>query len=142
MTWIQKLTESLSSGMEHGRSVRSERARRRERERADAETVREMRWLWRSACVGTALAPMIYTPSGASRAVPLVDHVDLGPPITLTVRIRPGQRVDDFVAAAPLIAPAMGMAEVQVTPFRHQWVRIALIPLYAFAGTAEPPAFE
>ena len=32
----------------------------------------ELRWLWRSACSGTPLAPMIYTPSGASRAVPVM----------------------------------------------------------------------
>jgi len=84
--------------------------------------------MWRSACSGTALAPMVYTPSGPSRAVPLIDHINLGPPISLTVRVRPGQTIADFISAAPSIAPAMGMASLQVTPLVQQWVRVVLVP--------------
>jgi hypothetical protein len=125
----QKQTESLNGGTVHAWSwPRSDRARRREQERADAEQISEVRWLWRSACAGTPLAPMVYTPSGPSRAVPLVDHVDLGPPITLTVKVRPGQTIADFLAAAPAIAPAMGVAELRVIPFVQQWVRVVLVP--------------
>jgi hypothetical protein len=105
---------------------RSERARRRERERDKAEMISELRWQWRSACTGTALAPMIYTPSGPTRAVPLIGHVDLGPPVTLIVKVRPGQTLDDFVAAAPLIAPAMNVAALEVTPLVPHWVRVVL----------------
>jgi hypothetical protein len=117
-----------SNTLNGGSSGRTDRARRRERERADAELISEVRWMWRSACAGTPLAPMVYTPSGPSRAVPLVDHVDLGPPITLTVRVRPGQTIADFIAAAPSIAPSLGMAELRVSPFVQQWVHIVLIP--------------
>jgi len=124
---LQQLIDSLGGGTAHPRP-RSERAQRRERERADAELIKEVRWLWRSACAGTALAPMVYTPSGPSRAVPLIDDVQPGPPVTLTVRIRPGQTIADFVAAAPSIAPAMGMARLEVMPFVGQWVRIVLVP--------------
>jgi hypothetical protein len=107
---------------------RSERARRRDRQRADAELMSELRWQWRSACSGTALAQMVYTPSGASRAVPLIGHVDLGPPVSFTVKIRPGQTLADFVAAAPSIAPAMNVAALQVSPLVPHWLRIVLLP--------------
>jgi hypothetical protein len=124
---LHQLIDSLGGSTAHARP-RSERAQRRERERADAELISEVRWLWRSACAGTPLAPMVYTPSGPSRAVPRIDHVDPGPPVALTVLIRPGQTIADFLAAAPMIAPAMGMAELQVTPLVQQWVRIVLVP--------------
>jgi hypothetical protein len=121
---------------------RSERARRREREHDQAERISELRWLWRSACSGTPLAPMIYTPSGASRAVPLIGHVDLGPPVSITVKIRPGQTIDDFRAAAPAIAPAMNVAELHVIPLVPHWLRIVLLPATAPVRmpttTAEP----
>jgi hypothetical protein len=105
---------------------RSERARRRERERDESEMISELRWQWRSACQGTSLAPMIYTPSGPTRAAPLIGHVDLGPPVTLIVKIRPGQTLADFIAAAPLIAPVMNVAALEVTPLVPQWVRVVL----------------
>jgi len=107
--------------------LRSERARRREQERADAHYISELRWQWRNTCSGTPLAPMIYTPSGATRAVPIIDHVDLGPPVTFTVRMRPGQTIADFIAAAPAIAPAFGVKTLEVTPIVQQWVRIVLV---------------
>jgi len=122
-------TDSLNGGTARAWGLpRSERARRRERERADAEMIAELRWLWRSACSGTPLAPILYTPSGPTRAVPVIGHVDLGPPVTLIVKIRPGQTLDDFVAAAPLIAPAMNVAKLEVTPMVAHWVRVVLLP--------------
>jgi hypothetical protein len=122
-------TDSLNGGTTRAWGwPRSERARRREQERADAELIGELRWLWRSACSGTALAPIVYTPSGPTRAVPLIGHVDLGPPVTLIVKIRPGQTLADFVAAAPSIAPAMNVAALEVTPMVPHWVRVVLLP--------------
>jgi len=106
---------------------RSERARRRDRRRSDSELIAELKWQWRSACQGTALAPMVYTPSGPSRVVPIIGHVDLGPPVVFTVRNRPGQTIADFVAAAPAIAPAFGVADLQITPLVPQWVKIVFV---------------
>jgi hypothetical protein len=105
-----------------------DRARRRERERADAELISELRWQWRGACGNTALAQMIYTPSGATRAVPTIDHIELGPPIALTVRVRPGLSVTDFVTAAPALARALNVTEIEVHPLvSREWVRIVLL---------------
>lgn len=103
-------------------------ARHRDRERADAERAGDLRWLWRNACASTALSPMIYTPSGATRAVPVIANVELGPPVALTVKMRPGQTAGDFVDAAPAIASAMGVAALQVVPLAPQWVQIVLAP--------------
>lgn len=121
--------DSLNGGTAHARPwFRSERPRQRDRRYIDTELISELRWLWRNACASTALSPMIYTPSGASLAVPVIADVDLGPPIVLTVKVRPGQTAADFVAAAPTIAAAMDVAELEVTPLGGHWVRIELVP--------------
>jgi len=106
----------------------AERARRRDRERADAELISDLRWQWRSACTASSLSQMIYTPSGATRSIPMIGHVDLGPPVSFSVRMRPGQTFADFTAAAPSIAPRMGVAMLQATPLSSNWVRIVLLP--------------
>jgi len=112
-------------------------ARQRDNERAKAEFVKELRWQWRSACTGTSLAQVVYTPSGTTRGVPPVEHVDIGPPVALTVRLRPGQILADFVTAAPRIAPSLNATALQVTPLGQHWVRIVLVtaPLVAVLDT-------
>jgi len=122
------------------RGPRSERARRRDRQREESLQMSELRWQWRSACTGTPLAPMIYTPSGPTRAAPLVDHIDLGPPIALTVRIRPGQTTDDFIAAVPAMAPVLNAEELQMTPLAQLWVRVVLVTAPLVAVPARPVA--
>ena len=119
---------------------RLDRARRREQERADAELAAELRWQWRTVCQGTPLAQMLYTPSGATRAIPMIDHIDLGPPITLTVRMRAHHSLADFVAAAPTIAPALGATALEVHPLVQSWLRIVLVGANRAAVRAAPPA--
>ena len=113
--------------------LRSQRSRQRNRERAEAELIDELRWQWRSACLKTPLAKILYTPSGATRVVPMIDHVDLGPPLSLTVKRRPGQTVADFVAAAPTIASEMGVLAIEVVPLTAHWVRLILLPTPAIS---------
>jgi hypothetical protein len=122
----------------------SERARQRERAQVDAELIRDLQWQWRSACSATLLSQMIYTPSGPTRAVPMIAHIDLGPPISLTVRMRHGQRLADFVAAAPAIAPALNATALQVTPLAPPWVRVVLLqaPLVALPSRSFGPEAE
>jgi|SRR5689334_2251103 hypothetical protein len=106
---------------------RSGRVRRRERELA-TERMSDLRWRWRNACSATPLAPMIYTPSGVTRAVPTIDHIDLGPPVRLRVRLRIGLTIADFIDAAPKIAPAMGVAAIRFTQVAEHWVEAVLLP--------------
>lgn len=100
---------------------------RRERERA-AEQMADLRWRWRNACSATPLAPMIYTPSGVARSVPTIEHIDLGPPVTLRVRMRVGLTIDEFRAAAPKLAPAMGVAAIHFTAITADWAHAVLVP--------------
>ena len=122
----------------------AERTRQREQAEADAELIRDLRWQWRSVCAATSLSQMIYTPSGPSRAVPLIEHVDLGPPISLTVKMRPGQRLADFADAAPAIAPALNATALKVMPLAAPWVRVVLLqaPLVALPTRSFEPAVE
>jgi hypothetical protein len=122
----------------------AERTRQREQAEADAELIRELRWQWRSVCAATSLSQMIYTPSGPTRAVPLIEHVDLGPPISLTVKMRPGQRLADFTAAAPAIAPALNATALEATPLTAPWVRVVLLqaPLVALPSRSFEPDVE
>jgi len=136
----QHQSDDRDHGSAHAwRWPRSERARRRDRQRSESELIAELKWQWRSACQGTALAPMVYTPSGPSRVVPIIGHVDLGPPVVFTVRIRPGQTIADFVAAAPAIAPAFGVADLQITPLVPQWVKIVFVT-HALEAVPDLPA--
>ena len=100
---------------------------RRERERA-GEQMADLRWRWRNACSATPLAPMIYTPSGVTRSVPTIEHIDLGPPVTLRVRMRVGLTIDDFHAAAPKLAPAMGVAAIHFSAITADWLQAVLVP--------------
>lgn len=109
------------------RSLRSDRVRRREHEQAEAELIGDLHWQWRSVCLGTTLKQIVYTPSGTTMAVPRIGSIDLGPPISFTVRVRAGQTVADFEAAAPQIVSAMNVAGLRVTQLAPQWVRITLL---------------
>jgi hypothetical protein len=126
------------------RRRRSERAQRRDRSRADAEVVRELRWQWRCVCSATSLSQIIYTPSGPTRGVPMIGHVDPGPPISFTVRMRPGQTLADFTAAAPSIAPAFDVTALRITPIGAHWLQITLVqaPLVAVPGRSLEPNVE
>lgn len=123
---------------------RSYRARQRDRKHAEAEQINELRWLWRSACSASSLAQVIYTPSGVTRAVPMIGQVNLGPPISFTVKIRPGQSLADFIAAAPSIAPALNVAALQITPLVPQWLRVVLLtePVVALPDRSLGPKVE
>lgn len=128
----------LNGGTDHARGrSRSSRAQRRERERAESERMNELRWQWRCACQSSSLAQMIYTPSGATRTVPVIEHIELGPPIALTVRVRPGQTLTDFVKAAPTIAAAMNVGALHVTLPTPHWARVVLVPAYAMTSADE-----
>jgi len=88
----------------------------------------ELRYQWRCACNVTPLGRMIYTPSGVSTTIPVIGQIDLGPPTTFTVKMRPGQTLDDYRKAAPSIASTLHVAGVHVSPMSATgWVRIVLL---------------
>jgi hypothetical protein len=122
--------------------LRSDRAQRRDRECIEAERISDLRWQWHSACSVRSLAHVIYTPSGVTRAVPLISQVDLGPPVSFVVRLRAGQSLGDFIAAAPSIAPFLNAAELRITPLAPQWLRVVLVPKPAPSDRSAWPKAE
>lgn len=104
-----------------------ERARRRDRAADDAQLIGDIKWQWRQACEQSGLGRMIYTPSGPTMSFPLIGRVDLGPPVTFTVRREHGQLLADFEAAAPRVAVAMGVAGIRVRPLAADWIVIELL---------------
>jgi len=94
----------------------------RTQKRAAAEQVADLKWRWRCACEGTPLANFVYTPSGVTKAVPQITTIELGPPVTLTVRVRLGLGPADFITAAPSIALALGVAALDVVEMNPRWL--------------------
>ena len=72
----------------------------------------------------------------------MIGHVDLGPPVSFTVRVRPGQTLADFTDAAPSIAPSLGATALKVVPLVSHWVRIVLVQAPLVAVPDLEPALE
>ncbi len=68
--------------------------------------------------------------------VPEVILVDPGPPVSLDIRILPGQSPDDFSAHAAAIAYDLGMADVRVVPLGPSAIRLELLPHDRLPGPA------
>ena len=58
---------------------------------------------------------------------PQVQSVDPGPPVTLVVRMLPGQLVDDFQAQAHRIAAGMDVRMVGISSCGHGLIKVALL---------------
>jgi hypothetical protein len=56
---------------------------------------------------------------------PQVQSVDPGPPVTLVVRMLPGQVVEDFQAQAHRIAAGMDVPMVRIMPCGHGLIKVA-----------------
>jgi hypothetical protein len=57
---------------------------------------------------------------------PQVHSVEPGPPVTLLVRMLPGQVVDDFQAETHRIAAGMEVPMVRIVPFDAGWIKVVL----------------
>jgi hypothetical protein len=88
----------------------------------------EYAWRWRDTADGAGLAHHSVNPAGmAYTAAPEVHWVESGPPLTLVVRMLPGQVADDYRAQAHRLAEGMGVPMVRVSSDRHGWIRVALL---------------
>ena len=104
--------------------------KRHARARIQAQRLAALRYQWQRACQHVGLGLTIYTPSGYTVAVPRIARADFGPPVSFTVQLRPGQQAADITAAAPRLAPALGVAELQVTNREPGWVTIVVVGCY------------
>jgi hypothetical protein len=121
--------------------------KRHARARAESKRLATLRYQWQEACQHVGLGLMIYTPSGFVVSVPRIVRADFGPPVSFTVRLRPGQRAADIKAAAPRLARALGVARLHVTKREAGWVNVVVIDSrsgfgYGDGGFGDGPAFR
>jgi hypothetical protein len=102
-----------------------------QRRREDDELARwasKVMWQWNDTMDNTNLAHHTVTASRLPIMVaPQVESVDPGPPVTLLVRMLPGQVIDDFEAEAHRIAAGMDVPAVRVTPCGHGLIEVTLL---------------
>jgi S-DNA-T family DNA segregation ATPase FtsK/SpoIIIE len=102
--------------------------RRRREERELAWFYLSLGWQWSDTVKGSNLVHHGVTAAGIpNTAVPRVISVDPGPPLTLNVRMLPGQVIDDYRAQAHRLAEGMGVPMVRVSTPDHGMLRVALL---------------
>ncbi|MDQ4104277.1 MAG: FtsK/SpoIIIE domain-containing protein [Actinomycetota bacterium] len=85
-------------------------------------------WQWSDTMDGTNLVHRTLTAGGIPHtAAPRVHSVEPGPPVTLLVRMLPGQVMDDFRAQAHRIAEGMGVPMIRIAHADHGWIKVVLL---------------
>jgi len=117
--------------------------RRRREERELARWVTEVGWQWSDAVDDADLTRHSQSVAKVPLTVaPQVHSVEEGPPVTLLVRMLPGQVADDFQSNAHCIAEGMGVPMVHIEPYDPGWITVALLdhdPESDPQSTATPP---
>jgi hypothetical protein len=114
--------------------------RRREADEL-ARWASEVVWQWNETMDGIDLAHHTVTAGRLPLMVaPQVQSVDPGPPVTLLVRVLPGQVVDDFQAQAHRIAAGMDVPMVRITPYGHGLINVALLDHESLSAVMPMPA--
>jgi hypothetical protein len=117
--------------------------RRREADELDelGRWANEVMWQWNDTMEGTGLARRTSTAGRVPLlVVPQVELVEAGPPVTLLVRVLPGQIVDDFQAQAHRIAAGMDVPMVHITPNGHSLIKVALLDHEPLSAVMPLPA--
>lgn len=102
----------------------------RRRREADelARWATEVMWQWCDTMKGTHLSHPSRTAGGIHHIVaPQVRSVEPGPPVTLLVRMLPGQVVEDFEADSHRIAEGMGVPAVRIVPLDAGLLQVLLL---------------
>ncbi len=93
-----------------------------------ARWANEVALLWNDTMDGTDLAHHTVTAARLPFLLaPQVQSVDPGPPVTLRVRMLPGQLVDDYQAQAHRIAAGMDVPMVCISSCGHGVIKVALL---------------
>ena len=102
--------------------------RRRREEDVLSRWATEVMWQWSDTMEGTHLSHPSRTAGGIHHIVaPQVRSVDPGPPVTLLVRMLPGQLAEDFEAESHRIAEGMGVPAVRIVPRAAGWIQVFLL---------------
>src|SRR5690242_4238929 len=90
--------------------------------------VAEIKHDWSVATTAVGLTHNVSTASGTTVVHPKVVHINLGPPVVLTVKIPPGLTVADISKEAPRIAPHVGAWGLRVESFDFgRYARVTLL---------------
>jgi S-DNA-T family DNA segregation ATPase FtsK/SpoIIIE len=85
-------------------------------------------WQWNDTMSNTDLAHHTVTAARVPLMVaPQVQSIDPGPPVTLLVRMLPGQVMDDFETQTHRIAAGMDVPAVRITPWSHGVIKVTLL---------------
>ncbi|OJY53541.1 hypothetical protein [Pseudonocardia sp. 73-21] len=103
-------------------------ARHRRDRWADVALVDALVWSFREACIGAGVAQAVDAPiAGTGFRAPEITHVELGPPVRLTVRMPPGMVPAALRRAGPLVAPHLGGVALRVTDRGHGWALVDVL---------------
>lgn len=130
-----------ASGLGGSRSWWTPRWLQRRREADElSRWASEVGWQWNETMDATNLAHHTVTAARLPlRLVPQVQSVDPGPPVTLLVRMLPGQAVDDFQSQEHRIAANMDVPMVCITPYGHGLIKAVFLD-YEPRGAVMPVA--
>ncbi len=113
---------------------------RRQREADDlAQWASQVSRQWTDTMDGAKLAEHGMSAAKLPLTVaPHLESVDPGPPMTLLVRMLPGQSIGDFQDKAQRIAALMQVSEVQITPFDDGLINVVLLDHDLYSEVAPP----
>jgi hypothetical protein len=113
---------------------------RRQREADDlAQWASQVAWQWTDAMDTAHLAEHGQSAAKLPLTVaPQVESVDPGPPMTMLVRMLPGQSIAEFQEKAQVIATVMQVSAVEITPFDDGLINVALLDHDMYSEVAPP----
>lgn len=84
---------------------------------------------FREACTGLGLCQYVSVAAGLTVRTPRVGEVRVGPPLSFTVELMPGQEGADFTKKenAPRLAHSLGGHGLRVEPVAGRWVRLVVL---------------
>lgn len=91
--------------------------------------------IWRRVAIGAGLGDQVSTVSGITLCHPPVTSVQLSPVRAITIRLLPGQVVEDLRKVAHRLTAELGCAQVRIVPLSDpRWCRLELLDVDPLAG--------
>lgn len=87
----------------------------------------QIRWIWNEVCSGLRLARRVVPTGTTAFEPPPIGQIDLGPPTVFSVRLRPGQLLDDFRSHSDRLAAAYEVPDVVVGALAPGWMVVQLV---------------
>lgn len=113
--------------------------RRDQQASADEREVELLVGAWHRTCESVGLTNDVDTVTGITHVVPRIDHIRLGPPTVLSVRLTPGMMPEDFTAQARRIARSMGAQSLRAEPRGYTHVVVTLLDCDPLSDTFSLP---